>query len=149
MATNATPNLGLLDMSIDDIDDLPGFEVPVNGVYSLKFWTEVKVVNNKDCVELNFAVIECLEQNDPSETATKADTKFSMLIQLGNEIAEGKMKAIILPVAAHFGERNMLKLITDTCSKANGVIITAKVKRRSDKEDKDKFYADVSNVVVA
>ena len=54
-----------------------------------------------------------------------------------------------MPVAAHFGERNMLKLITDTCSKANGVIIIAKVKRRADKEDKDKFYADVSNVVVA
>lgn len=149
MTQTHTPNLGLLDMSIDDIDDLPGFEVPVNGVYSLKFWTQVKIVNNKDCVEQNFEVIECLEQNDAGETATKVGVKFSMLAQLGNEIAEGKMKAIMLPIAAHFGERNMLKLITDTCSQASGVIITAKVKRRADKEDKDRFYADVSNVVVA
>lgn len=138
-------NSSLLDKSIDDIDDLPGFEVPVNGVYTLKFSTAIKQVNDKDCVEAAFEVIECQEQNDPNETPTKVGTKFSTLFQLGNDIAEGKMKELVMPVAAHFGERNMLKLITDVCK---DLIIIAKVKRRADKQDKDRFYADVSNVVI-
>lgn len=133
-------------MSIDDIDDLPGFEVPVNGIYSLKFSTALKKVNDKDRVEASFEVIECIEQNDPNETPTKPGTKFSMLFTLDNEIAVSKMKELLIPIATHFGERNMLKLVTDVCK---DVVIAAKIKRRADKEDKDKFYADVSGVVVS
>lgn len=139
-------NLSLLDKSIDDIEDLPGFEVPVNGVYSLKFNTAVKVVNEVDCVEANFEVIEVIEQNDPNEAPTKAGTKFSMLFRLNNDVALGKMKELLMPIAKHFDEGNLLKLITDTCK---DLVIAAKVKRRADKEDKEKFYADVSNVVVS
>lgn len=146
MTQSTSVNLSLLDKSIDDIEDLPGFEVPVNGVYSLKFNTAVKVVNEVDCVEANFEVIECIEQNDPNEPATKAGTKFSMLFRLNNDIALGKMKELLVPIAKHFDEGNLLKLITDTCK---DLIIAAKVKRRADKEDKEKFYADVSNVVVS
>jgi hypothetical protein len=146
MSNEKSFNLGLLDKSIDDIEDLPGFEVPVNGVYTLKFSTAIKVVKDKDCVEANFEVIECQEQNDPEATPTKAGTKFSMLFQLENEIAQGKMKELVMPIAAHFGERNMGKLITETCK---DLIINAKVTRRADKEDKEKFYANVTNVTVA
>jgi hypothetical protein len=150
MANTPTFNMSLLSGSIDDIDDLPGFEVPVPGIYSLKFSTGLKVVAMKgkdtDCVEANFEVIECIEQNDPDEVPTKAGTKFSMLFQLGNEISEGKMKEVLLPIAAHFQERNMAKLITDVCK---DLIIAAKVKRRADKEDKEKFYPDVSGVTIA
>lgn len=136
----------MLDMSIDDIDDLPSFEIPVNGIYTMKFSVALKVVKDKDCVEANFEVLECNEQNDPEAVPTKPGTKFSILFMLDNEISLGKMKELLLPLAAHFDERNMLKLITDTCK---DVIIAAKVKRRADKNDADKFYADVSGVTVA
>jgi len=143
-------NLGLLDKSIDDIEDLPGFEVPVNGVYSLKFSTALKVVKMKgkdaDCVEANFEVIECLEQNDAEATPTKAGTKFSMLFNVENDIAAGKMKELLAPIAAHFQESDLAKLVTETCK---DLIITATIKRRADKEDPDKFYPSVSNVLIA
>lgn len=150
MATQAHQfNSSLLSKSIDDIEDLPGFEVPTPGMYSLKFSTQVKVVKDRDCVEANFEVIECLEQNDPAEKAAIPGTKFSMLFQLDNPIAEGKMKELMIPIAEAFGERNMLTLITETCAVSQGVIIAAKVTRRPDKEDKDKFYAVVSQVTLA
>lgn len=139
-------NLSLLDMSIDDIDDLPGFEAPVNGIYTMKFSTGTKVVNNKDCIESNFEVIECNEQNDPNEPATKTGTKFSMLTMLDNAVALGKFKELVAPIAVHFNERNLLKLVTDVCK---DLIIVGKVKRRADKEDKEKFYASVTDVTVA
>ena len=148
-----TFNLTLLDASIDDIEDLAGFEVPIAGMYSLKIHTSVKVVKmvgkDTDCVEAAFEVIECLEQNDPNEHPTKPGTRFSVLFQLTNEISMGKMKELLMPIAIHFGERNLLNLITKTLVPSENVIICAKVKRRADKTDKEKFYPDISSVTVA
>ena len=135
----------LLAKSIDDIDDLPGFEVPSNGMYSLKFNTAIKEINNKEAVEASFEVIECIEKNDAADPDTKPGTKFSTLFFLGNEVAEGKMKELVMPVANHFGVRDMEELITQTCK---DLIVVAKVKRRADKEDKERFYADVSNLTI-
>lgn len=139
-------DMSLLDKSIDDIEDLPGFEVPLPGIYSLKFSTALKVINDNDCIEASFEVIECLEQNEPDEEPTKIGTKFSMLHQMDNEIAMGKLKELVAPIAVHFNERNLAKLVMDTCK---DLVITAKVKRRKDKNDAEKFYADVSGVVIA
>jgi len=139
-------NASLLDRSIDDIEDLAGFEVPVNGVYSLKFSTAIKVVNDKDAVEANFETIECLEQNDPNEAPTKPGTKFSVLFMLDNDIAAGRMKQLLAPIAEHFNERSLSVLVTETCK---DLIVTASVKRRADKNHKEKFYADVSKITIA
>lgn len=152
---NAQPNAALLDMSIDDIEDLPGFAVPANGTYSLKMATALKVVNDNTCIETNFEVLEALELNEPDEVendpemakASSPGTKFSMLTQVENDIAMGKFKAMIASVADHFGERNLLKLVTDTLK--DPIIIAATVKRRYDKKDDTKVYADVSGIVVS
>lgn len=144
--SNKQVNLALLDKSIDDIDDLPGFEVPVPGMYTLKFWTELKVVNDKDCVSCNFETIECLEQNDAEEPPTKSGTKFNTLHQVENDIAMGKLKELLVPVSQHFGVSNVATLVTETCKEP--LIVVAKVKRRKDKNDADKFYADVSGLQV-
>ena len=53
-------NLDLLDKSIDDIDDLPWFEAPQPGLYSLKVNATTKLVNEKSCISMNFEVIECI-----------------------------------------------------------------------------------------
>lgn len=143
-------NLSLLDKSIDDIEDLAGFEVPVNGSYSMKVWTELKLVNDKDCIETNFEVIECLEKQNDADPDTKPGTKFSMLTQIENDTALSRFKMDIgAPTAAHFGEGNLLKQVTEVLHKDQGIICTATVKRRADKEDKDKFYANVKNLQFA
>ena len=144
---NTQIDMSLLDKSIDDIEDLAGFAVPVNGMYSLKFSTKVKVVNGASCVESNFEVIECLRANDPDDAATPVGTKFSVLTHLENPIAMSKFKEMITPVSVHFSEGRLLKLVTEVC--AEEMVITAKVTRRRDKDDKEKFYANVSEVTVA
>lgn len=142
-------NAGLLDRSIDDIEDLPGFAVPPNGVYVLKFSTDVKVVKDTDRVEAQFEVLNTVEMNDPDEEPPKEGTKFSMLFNLGDDqagkIGEGKLKALLLPISKHFGVSNMATLVTETCK---DLVVSAKVRRRADKEDKEKFYADVSEIQV-
>jgi hypothetical protein len=146
--TARTFNAALLDKTIDDIEDLAGFEVPIEGIYTLKFYTKTKVINDKDAIEANFETIECVEQNDPDATPTKPGTKFGVAYFLDNDIAMGRFKALIAPVANHFGESNLATLVTETCAESQALIVQAKVKRRADKNDKEKFYADVSNLVI-
>lgn len=142
--------LSLLDKSIDDIDDLPGFEVPHNGLFSLKFSTAVKTVADKECVEANFEIIELLELNDPTlaaESCNKSGTKFSCLYFTEGEHADksiSRLKELVAPVAEATGERNLLKLVTEVIK---DMVVVGKVKRRIDKKT-DKTYADVSDLQV-
>jgi hypothetical protein len=138
-------NASMLDKGIDDIDDLPGFVVPPNGMYCLKLNLTPKVVNDKDVVEASFEVVSTIEQNDADAVPPKEGTKFSTLYHLGTEIGEGKLKELLTPISAATGVKSIKQLVTETCK---DFLISAKVKRRADKEDKDKFYAQISDVTV-
>ena len=145
--SNLDQAFNLLDKSIDDIEDLPGFAVPTNGLYSLKFNTKLKEVNGKPCVEANFEVVAPVELDDPSteaDPANKPGTRFSMLFQIENEMAVGRLKELMAPASVHFGEGNMLSLCRDVCSHES--LVVAKVTRRKDKTDPDKLYANVSGL---
>lgn len=140
-------NLSMLDgRSLDDIADIAGFEVPVPGIYTLELSTKLKVINDADFIEVSFKTIECIQQNDDALAPTMAGTMFSTLTDVSSDQSLGYFKKLVAPVAAHFGENNLLTLVTETL--AEPVIVTAKVKRRKDKEDPEKFYPDVSNLVV-
>lgn len=147
--TQADFNLGLLDRSIDDIDDLASFAVPTNGTYSMKTWCELKKINDNDCVEANFEIVDTVEMQDPTATPPKAGDKFSVLFMLEKEVGEGKLKEYLIPFAAHFGERNLATLVTQTLNKDANILIVATVKQRKDREDPDKIYATVKNIQLA
>ena len=144
--------LNLLDKSIDEIDDLPGFEVPQNGMFSFRFSTATKSINGKEYVEANFEVLEAIELNDPStagESCNKPGTKFSMLFGLEGEHADksiSRLKELVAPISDSTGERNLLKLVTEVCK---DMVVVGKVKRRVTKKDgEEKIYADVSDLQV-
>lgn len=141
-----TPNLALLDRDLDDIEDIAGFETPINGVYTLKFSTNFKTVNGKPAVVADFEVISCEEQQDPDAAPTRPGTKFGVLFMIENEIALSRLKDLLKQPSDHFGVRNLGKLVEETCK---DLICVAKVKRRKNKDDEDKPYAEVSNLVVA
>lgn len=138
--------MDLLDKSIDDIEDLPGFEVPPPGTYALKYTAAIKPINDKAFIENTFEVLEALELNDPTIEGVKIGTKFSTLTQIGNDIAMGKYKEFVAPLAAHFDEKNLGKLVSEHLK---DVVITGTVKHRKNKEDESKPYGEVSNVVVS
>lgn len=147
--TDLDKSLSLLDKSIDDIEDLPGFAVPPIGTYSLKMTCSVKDINNFANIESNFEVIEALELNNPEEADSpnaKPGTKFSVLSRIENDIAMGKFKEMVAPIAAHFGEKNVGKLVSEVIK---DLVIVGSVKHRKNKEDADKPYGDVSNITVA
>lgn len=140
--------LMLLDMSLEDIEDLPGFTVPVNGEYNLKINGEVKKVSDKIAVELSYEVIDCVKKNNEADEDTIPGTKFSQLFFVQGKpeavkISLGKLKELLSGVAEQRGEGNLLLLVRDHLKNVTG---KATVTRRADKEDKEKFYANVKNL---
>lgn len=145
--TNIDQSLSLLDKSIDDIEDLPGFEVPPKGTYTLKMTCAIKEINSKAFIESSFEVIEALELNNPDEESeVKAGTKFSIISQIENEIAMAKFKEMVAPISAATGEKNVGKLVSEVIKE---LVISATVDHRKNKEDEDKPYAVIKNIVVA
>ena len=60
----------------------------------------------------------------------------------------GVFKAMVKPVADHFGEHSVRTLVTETFA-GDGLVVVAKVTRRKNKEDADKPYPNVGPMSVA
>lgn len=142
----------LFGADLDDIEDLASFETPASGAYVLKVSTSIKEINDKQAVEAAFEVVDTVElkitdESDKKYVAPSAPgTKFSTAFILGSSVAEGFLKAFLLPFAAHFGTKNVGELVRD---KIQDVLISANVVRVPDKEDPERFYARVKNITVA
>ena len=106
MSNKPNPN-DILSGSIDDIDDLPGFETPPAGQYILTVNCEVKEVNDKQCVEASFVVEETVELKNKEDVQAVKGTKFSTLFMLENEFGVGLSLIHISEPTRHFKRSRM------------------------------------------
>jgi hypothetical protein len=145
--------LDLLDRELEDIQDLAGFEVPPPGDYILRMNTEMKDINGVDSVAPQFEVLDTVKLNKPDvDKPVVNGTKFSTLFMLdGNnenvEMTISGLKMFAADFADAAGTTNLKKLV-EWMLAAKDVTITATVSRRKDKNDPDRYYANVKNVTV-
>ena len=142
--------LSLLDKTLDEIEDLPGFEVPVNGRYLLKANRKIKKINDKAAVEVELEVMECLKKDNDSDADTVTGTKFSQLYFLqGDEdavkISMGLLKQFCKPIAERTGEANLKVIVKDHLK---DVLMGATVVRRKDSKNPEIYRARLSNLEV-
>lgn len=158
MATdNQTLDIGLLDVSLDDIETLPGFETPFPGQYVLKLNTALKKINDSIVVETAFEVLETVKMDNDGDPEPVIGSKFSNIYTVisghkdsdkkveAERLGKGKLKELLLDVAESTGQGNLMILVRDVIANC---IVTATVKRRQDKEDKEKFYPVVKNLTL-
>lgn len=150
----------LLDRDLETIEDLPGFEVPSNGEYLLKLTTSIKPVNGSVTVETSYEVVECVKKDNETDPDATVGTKFSNIYTIdaqkhandptkkaeSEKLGFGKLKELVAGVAESTGEGNLLVLVRDTLASA---LVRANVSRRQDKEDKERFYPIVKNLMLA
>lgn len=144
-------DLSLLDKTLDEIEDLPGFEVPVNGRYLLKANRKIKKINDKAAVEVELEVMGCLKKDNDGDEDTVIGTKFSQLYFLqGDEdavrISMGLLKQFVKPIAEATGEGNMKVIVKDHMT---DVLMQATVVRRKDSKNPEIFRARLSNLELA
>jgi hypothetical protein len=141
-------SLDLLDKTLDEIEDLPGFEVPVNGRYLLKANRKIKNINDKAAVEITLEVMECLKKDNDADEDTVVGTKFSQLFFLTGEedavrISVGLLKQFCKPIGERVGEANMKIIVKDHIK---DVLLAATVTRRKDSKNPEVFRARLSNL---
>lgn len=155
---NINLDFALLDQDLDSIEDLPGFEAPPTGEYLLRMVSVLKQVKDAVCVQTEYEVLECIKQDNDADTPAKVGNKFSSLYTIkyvksadAEKEAEnvkkgkGKLKELLRGVAEATGQGNLAVLVRDVVANC---VVRATVKRNQDKEDKEKFYGNVKNLVL-
>ena len=133
----------LLDSSIDDLADLPEFQVYPNGSHKVIVNFESKEVNKHPCVEMKMKAVETIELANPaSDTPLEPGTESSVLFMLDNEFGQGKFKAIMKT----FAEATGTQKISEAMEAAQGMEVTVICKVRQNK-DKTQSYTDVTKVI--
>ena len=133
----------LLDMSLDDLADLPEFKVFPAGAHKCTMELTSKEINGTPAIELKLKLIETIELADPSEQAMAEGTESSVAFMLNNELGQGKFKAIAKILAGHFG----CSTVAEVIEQSKGAEVLAVTKTRQNKE-KTQTYLDVVTLQV-
>lgn len=135
----------LLDMTLDDIADLPEFKPFPAGVHRVTLRFTQKEINKHPAMEMTMRALETLELADPtSDTPLVAGTEASMAYHMDNEIGLGKLKKVLKELASASGETSVGGII----EAAQGVEVIVVTSKRTDKNEATKVYMDVKKVQV-
>lgn len=137
----------LLDMTLDDLADLPSFAPFTPGAHRVSATMEKKEINKKPCIELTLKLIETLELADasvPEDEQSKPGDTANTLFFLDNDIGQGKFKAAASNFAEFAGDRNLgviVEAVTDVeCITTTSITI--------DKQDASKKYLNLHEIAV-
>lgn len=144
---------GLLDRNLDDIADLPEFKTFPAGIHkSTLKWARKDIEKTVDGVkkkvphmELTLTAVETLELADQADAADipKAGDKCSTAYDLTNEFAMGALKKAVATLKQHLGVATIGEVIRGS----DGFTVAAVTKVRKDKNDKDKKYLQIEDLI--
>jgi len=147
---NAPADLdSLYEQSLDDIPALPGFKLPLPGVYKLKIVAQgLKDINESRAHEIQYEVLETLEAqegNTIGEACNPGD-KFSQLYFMSTQKSVSfnmsRIGELLKPVSEAFG----VKKFKDILEKAVGCEVIAIVKLRQNKMNKEQWFPEVEEL---
>lgn len=127
----------LLDMQLDDLADMPEFKPFPAGIHKVLLNFSKEPVNNIPSITVKLTAQETLECTNPEDLPLKQGDSTNILLMLKNkngstnEFAQGTLKLICAPLAAHFGTTNM----RDTLEAAEGVEVAVVTKVKANKSD--------------
>ena len=132
------------DMSIDDLEDLPGFDPYPNGAHLVTIKFETKVINDKPAVILGTTYVEVGELEDPEAKPPKAGDTYDFMFGLASEYGQGSLKAVLKPLAEATGKTSPLEIM-EAVNGAAALIVT---KQRHDKSA-DVMRCNLKSLVLA
>jgi hypothetical protein len=143
----------LLDQDLSEIAELPTYEIPPKGYYRLHIAkVEQKTADIKDSVavpliQVDYQVVECLELADETQREdVKPNQIFSETFFFYQDVE--MTKKAIRTVYKDIGEKLKCKTLANLVESLQGLTVCAQVGHRKDKNDKDKFYAKLTNLVL-
>lgn len=138
-------NVNLLDGTLDDLADLPAFEVIKAGDHTLRIVSvEKKDVGGKEAIEVKVALVETHELASAADTPNAPGTESNTLYMLNNEFGVGAFKEFLKPLAKAFGTSNIQELM----AQAKNTEVRAVTTVRVDKNDPEKKYFTIKKMSV-
>ena len=143
----------LLDLSMDDLADLPPVGVPPSGHYDFEVTAsrEDGKDGKADFIKVEYTVEAINELDDQAEATDvavgqKFTTFFSVFKKDGtvNDTGLGYLKQELLPYKTHFGTVK----VGDTLAVVNQVKISATIKRVQDRNNEDRYNARIKDVII-
>ena len=143
----------LLGAQMDDIDDLPPIGVPPSGHYDLDVTCTLEDNAEKtgQYFKFSYEVVNINQlANEEERAEVSVGTKFTDRVSpfkkdgTVNEFGMGKLKEMVAPYAASFGETNLGEAV----QKIKAVRITTELARRVDRKDPERWNFNLKNVVV-
>ena len=133
----------MLDVSLDDIADLPEFLVYPAGAYRVTINFDAKKINEHPSVETKLKMLEVLELSDPSATPPEVGAESSVAYMMDNEFGQGNFKKLVKPLCEHHGITNLAQVI----AASQGMEVMVVTKQRMNK-DKTQTYLDIVSLQV-
>lgn len=142
----------LMDMSMNDIEDLPPMGVPPSGHYNLEVTASRETKEGGgDYIKFHYIVESVNEVKNPEEADQAAIGQsftefFSPLKKDGstNELGMQFLKKAMVPFAEYFGPGNFAAVL----GSINKVSVASTLTRVKDKKDADRFNFRLADVVV-
>lgn len=135
----------LLDMTLDDLEDLPEFKPYPAGAHRVLLTLSTKEVNKHPCVEVACKLIETLELSEPTrDEAPKPGAVANILCMMDNEYGRGNLKMIVGPIGLALGKNNV-KDIVESAKNIECIIVTS---IKVDKNDKTIERMNIKAVTV-
>lgn len=137
----------ILDATIDDLPDLPGFKVPPTGAYVVLIMSNLeKKVGDHPALEAKFKIVEVLEvseQNVPDDQMPLKDDEFATVFMLDNDTGTGFLKEYLAILAVPLNTKSNREIM----EKSKGMALQIAAKRTYDKE-KDRHYLNIKKMEV-
>ena len=144
MSTDTTSDFNLdalLDGTLDDLADVPGFRTFPVGAHRVTInW---KKVDKKPAYSLMMTAIETVELADPNETPLVPGTMSSVMFMLDNEYGQSAFRKVIAALGESFGPGTNREIM----EKSEGAEVLAITKHRHNKE-KTASYTDIVSLAV-
>lgn len=135
----------ILDMTLDDLEDLPSFEPYPAGAHRVLVNMEEKTINDKKSVEVSLKLLETLELAEPTKDAAMEEgAETSVLCGLGNEFGRGELKKLATPIGQALGIGNIREVI-EQCNDIECIVVTWK---QQDKNDKALYRTKIRELAV-
>ena len=135
----------LLDVTLDDLEDLPKFAPFPAGAYRCLISFLSETVNDKPCIKVSCKHTSTEELTDSTGDAPAEGDEQSTLCFLDNEFGRGNLKELAQPFREHFGYTT-IRDVVEGVKEVDCLIVCGKPKK--DREDPDRFYPNIKSIAV-
>lgn len=136
-----------LDMSLDDVADLPEFLTPPSGAYVVtQLSHERKEAGDHPAMGVKFKIEEVVEMTgdlDEDEKPPAAGSEFEMLFMLDNEFGTGTLKLYLNPIKTQSGSTS----VRQSLQAGDGMKLLLVISRTYDKK-KDRNFSKIKKVAI-